>query len=65
MKKIIFKPKWWSFLVTGSIIVLLGAIAKIQHYSFANILLVIGLIFEIFGIYFIFKNFKITENNSN
>lgn len=58
------KKQPWIFLVLGIVIVLIGAFAKIQHISFATILLGIGLLVEVFGLFYLIKNIR-GINNGN
>ncbi len=58
------KKQPWIFLVLGIVIVLIGAFAKIQHISFATILLGIGLSVEVFGLFYLIKNIR-GINNGN
>lgn len=58
------KKQPWIFLVLGIVIVLIGAFAKIQHISFATILLGIGLSVEVFGLFYLIKNIRGIKNGN-
>jgi len=65
MKKFPFKPKLLGLLVIGIVVVFIGAIAKITKENFASNLLLLGLLIELIGVIYFFRNYKAKKRVNN
>jgi len=65
MKKFPFKPKLLGLLGIGIVVVFIGAIAKITKESFAGNLLLLGLLIELIGVIYLFRNYKAKKPVNN